>query len=69
MWESPIEAEIFEPSDSQGFISPKKVISPTPEILPFPPLTEEINLSLSAKSHLPLTLLPGQCKKWMDHGY
>lgn len=43
--------------DSQGFISPEEVISPPsaedafqqPEILPFSPLTVEINPSLSAK--------------------
>jgi hypothetical protein len=26
-WEAPTEAENFEPSDSQGFISPEKIVS------------------------------------------
>ena len=59
VWKDPTEAENFEPSDSQGFISPGEVVSPPsaedillpifPEILPVPPLTEEMTPSLSAK--------------------
>lgn len=51
--------ENSEPSDSQGFISFEEVVSPpsaedehTPpprDILPFPPLTKEINPSSSVK--------------------
>lgn len=49
------EFEIFEPSDSQGFISSKEVVSPlsaqdippptAPDIFPFLPFDEEINSS------------------------
>ncbi|XP_052046469.1 Friend virus susceptibility protein 1-like [Apodemus sylvaticus] len=49
VWEDPIEAKNFEPSDSQGFTPPEEVVSSAPplEILPFS--AEEINPSLSAK--------------------
>lgn len=56
MWDDPIEAENVEPSDAQGFISPKEAVAPLsvgdilpspPDIFPFPPLAEEIIHSLS----------------------
>ena len=49
VWEDPREAETFEPSDSQGFISSEEAVSspsaPARKIFPFSPLTEEINPS------------------------
>lgn len=59
VWEDSIESEDFEPSYFQRFISPEEIVSPpsaegvlpppSPEILPFSPLTEEIHPSLSAQ--------------------
>ncbi|XP_031204443.1 Friend virus susceptibility protein 1-like [Mastomys coucha] len=51
VWEDPIEAENFEYSDSQGFISHEEVVPSAPplEILSFSPFTEEINPLLSIK--------------------
>ncbi|XP_026641285.1 Friend virus susceptibility protein 1-like [Microtus ochrogaster] len=51
VWEDPIKAENFEPSDSQGLISPQEIVPSAPplEILPSSPFTEEINPSLTAK--------------------
>lgn len=57
MWGDPTEAKNFEPTDSQGFISPQEVVFlPSanvlthPEILPFPLVNEEINPLLSSKA-------------------
>lgn len=54
VWENTSEAENFESSDSQEFISLEEVVTqlsaedvlhtPKSETLPFPPLTGEINL-------------------------
>lgn len=51
VWEDPVEAENFELSDSQGFISPEEIVPSAPplEILPISPFIEEINPSLSDK--------------------
>jgi hypothetical protein len=53
MWGDSTEADNFEPSDSQGFISPEERVSLpyalSLEIFPFSPLFEETNPSLSAK--------------------
>lgn len=63
------EFEIFEPSDSQGFISSKEVVSPlsaggvphASEILRFIPLTKEICSSLSFK--LSVTFFKGNVRR------
>lgn len=59
VWEDSIESEDLEPLYFQGFISSEETVSPpsaegvlplpSPEILPFPPLFEEIHPSLSAQ--------------------
>ncbi|KAL6037658.1 hypothetical protein STEG23_020039 [Scotinomys teguina] len=51
VWEDSIEAENFEPTDSQRFISPEEIVPSAPPlvILPFSPFIEEINPSLSDK--------------------
>lgn len=54
MWEDTVETENFEPSGTEGFISPDEVVSPflvedtalLPAVLPSPLLVEEINPSL-----------------------
>ena len=63
--EDPIEGENFEDSDSQEFISPKEVVSLLlaedthtllhTEVLPFSPLTKEMNPLLSVKPSVMLS--------------
>jgi hypothetical protein len=59
VWEDTIDAENFDPSNSQGFFSLEEInslCSASPlEIFPFSSLTEEINPSLNAKPAVTLS--------------
>lgn len=65
VWEDHTEDENFDPSDSQGFISPREIVPSALllEILPFLIFTEEINPSFSTK--LAVTFSEGDSRQ--DH--
>ena len=65
VWEDPREAETFEPSDTQGFISSEEAVSspsaPARKIFPFSPLTKELILHSSLnQQQLSLKKMPGK---------
>ena len=49
VWEDPVEAENFEPLDSQGFSSPKAVVPSTPPLKYYSFHLKNIKPSLSDK--------------------
>lgn len=63
VWKDPVETKNSEPRDSQRLTSPEEVsptsadvsLTPSPELLPFPPLTEKINPALYATSTVTLS--------------